>query len=153
MIKLILVFIIACISLSNACSCIPIVKNKAYCSSAFAGTIKVLNSGSSCGTLKRCYSITVVQQFRGAAITPTILETASQSAACGVTLVQGHTYFVATNPINSSKLGLNLCQLKEDWTSLSICEFFLKTLDYIRISCASIGVSTDIKAELAARSP
>lgn len=148
MIKSILVLVLFCITFSNACSCVPIVKGQAYCKSAFSGTIKVLNSGTNCGTMKRCYSITVVQQFRGTQITPTVLETNSQSAACGVTLAQGHTYFVATNPINSNRLGLNLCQLREDWTGLSICERLLKTLEYWRISCVYIGIP--IKTEVTA---
>lgn len=150
MIKLFLVFVVSCISSSDACSCIPIVKSQAYCNSAFSGTIKVLNSGNSCGTMKTCYSIAVIQQFRGTPIAPTELETANQSAACGVMLTQGYTYFVATNSINANKLGLNLCQFKEDWTCLSPCERLLKILEYLRISCLSISVSNEIKSKFAA---
>lgn len=148
MYKLILVFVLYCINLSDACSCIQIVKKDAYCNSGFSGLIKVTNSGTNCGTMKICYSIVLVHQFRGNPITPAVLETNNQSAACGVNLTQGHTYFVSTNAISSNKIGLNLCQFKEDWTGLSACEFLLKTLEYIRISCLATP-ATQIKAELA----
>lgn len=121
MIKLIFIFVICCLSLSDACSCwLPEGwQSKAYCESEFSGTIKVLTTAFNCGQMQHCYVITVVSQFRGAAITPFILQTASQSAACGVTLTQGNTYFVATNSINANIIGLNLCQLYENWTGLS----------------------------------
>lgn len=122
-------------------------KKDAYCNSGFAGLIKVTNSGTNCGTMKICYSIVLVHQFRGNPITPTVLETNSQSAACGVNLTQGHTYFVATNAISSNKIGLSLCQFKEDWTCLSACEFLIKTLEYIGMSCRA-RPATPIKVKL-----
>lgn len=138
MIKLLLVFIVTCISLSDACSCARIVKKDAWCISPFAGTIKVLSTGSSCGSMNICYKIAVVQQLRGTTISPTNLRTANNSAACGVTLTQGNTYFVTTNPINLNTLGLNLCQLTEDWTGLSSIQRFNKIQEYRRIRCFEI---------------
>lgn len=139
MIKLILVFIISCVSLSDACSCMPVVIKDSYCNSKFVGTIKVLNSGSKCEltdeSTQICYKIAVVKQFRGDVIKPNILQTANNSAACGVTLKRGHVYFVATNPIESNTLTLNLCQLKEDWTGFSAVQLRTGTQNYYEIRC------------------
>lgn len=137
MIKLLLVFV-TCISLSGACSCLRIVKKDAWCNSAFAGTIKVLSTGSSCGSMNICHKIAVVQQLRGTTISPTNLRTANNSAACGVALTQGNTYFVTTSPINSNTLGLNLCQLTANWTGLSSIQRFDKIQEFRRIRCFEI---------------
>lgn len=124
MIKVILVLVISYISLSDACSCyLPDGwEQQAYFNSEFAGTIKVLGPAYNCGQMKICHWIQVVQQFRGSTISPMVLETASQSAACGVYLTPGNTYFVATNPVNANRIGAYLCGLVQDWTSLTCCE-------------------------------
>lgn len=145
MMKLILVFVILCISFSDACSCMPIIPSEAYCNSAFSGTIKVLNyESSSCGTMSTCYTITVIEQFHGDLITPTVLETGTTT--CAVELTEGHTYFVAANVINANKIGLNLCQLKEDWTSLPNLEYLVKTWKYGIIRCFPNDISSEISA-------
>lgn len=138
MIKLILVLVISYISLSNACSCfLPVGWQKqAYCNSEFAGTIKVLSSEYNCDTYKLCYDIQVVQQYKGITATPTVLETATDSAACGVYLIPGNTYFVVTNPIDENKIGVYLCSLFEDWTQLSCCERIEKAKTY---RCDGVG--------------
>lgn len=139
MLKLLFVLIVVpCISLSDACDCMPVVKKDAYCKSKYVGSIKVLNSGSSCDSAKICHSIGVVQRFRGAAITPTALLTADNSAACGVNLIKGHTYFVATNPIDSDTLGLNSCQLLEDWTGFTLFQLLMKKREYRGIECSEM---------------
>lgn len=141
MIKIIFVLIFCCISLSDACSCVPLVIKDAYCNSKFAGTIKVLDSGSTCELPEdeeqpqTCYKIVVVKQYRGNVIKPHTLRTADNSAACGVWLEAGHTYFVATNPIDRKTLNLNLCQLKQDWTGLSAAQIKEKAENYNKIQC------------------
>lgn len=132
MIKLIVVLVISYISLSDACSCfLPQGwEQQAYCNSQFAGTIKVLGPSYNCGQMNICHSIAVVQQFRGSTISPTVLETASQSAACGVYLTPGNTYFVATNPLNANRIAVYLCGLYQDWTSLTCCDMIKKAKSY-----------------------
>lgn len=134
MIKLILVLVICYISLLNACTCVfrpEGWKKDAYCEAQFAGIIHVTSTFSNCQTSHHCYGIVVIEQLRGPSITPTptILQTASESAACGVTLTPGHTYFVATNPIDPIRIGLSFCQFYEDWTLLSPCEKKCKIIE------------------------
>lgn len=138
MFKLILVFVLSYISYSESCSCyLPQGwEVNAYCNAGFAGTFKVLSDAYSCGPMKNCYSIAVVQQFRGNPVSPSVtLETPSQSAACGVYLVQGNTYFIATNPINPSRFGAYLCGLLQDWTQKTCCEMIAEAKKY---DCANI---------------
>lgn len=139
MIKTLLLLVtVSCISLSDACSCIPLVKKDAYCNSAFAGTIKVLSSGISCESSEKCYSISVVQQFRGTPITSHVLQTHNSSAACGVTLIQGYTYFVAATPIDSNTLRLGSCQLNENWTEFSGAQLANEIQEYRSIQCSAV---------------
>lgn len=142
MIKLLLVFIITSwISSSDACDCMPIVKIDAYCKSTFVGTIKVLNSGLRCQSTNICYSIGVVQRLSGISISPTVLQTSDNSASCGVTLIEGNTYFVATNPIDLNTLGLNSCQLNEDWSKFLEFRHLVRIAEYHHIvqSCSEIA--------------
>lgn len=132
MIKIIVLLVVSYISCSDACSCfLPLGwQQQAYCNAGFAGVVKVVGPSYICGQTKICYTIALVQQFRGSSISPTILETANQSAACGVTLTVGHSYFVATNPINSARIGVYLCGLYQDWTGLTCCEMIKKAKEY-----------------------
>lgn len=130
--RLILVLVISYISLSDACSCAirPGWEKETYCNAGFAGTIKVLGPSYNCGQMKICHSIAVVQQFRGSPVSPTILETASQSAACGVYLTPGNTYFVATSPLSANKIGVYMCGLYQDWTALTCCQMIENAKKY-----------------------
>lgn len=135
MFKLLLVLIVSGISVSNACSCTPIDKNDAYCNSTFVGTIWVYKAGQPCGPGNACYVIKVVNQIRGLPITPIILRTADNSANCAVTLIENHTYFVATYPVAAFYIALYQCQLYEDWTELSDTERQAKINEYLEIQC------------------
>lgn len=132
MIKLICILAISYISLSDACSCAFMVgwERQAVCNSAFSGLIKVEGPQYNCGSFKICYPITVIQQYLGAPATPTVLETASDGAMCGVGLSAGHSYFVATNPIDENKIGVYLCSLYRDWTDLTCCEMIEEAKKY-----------------------
>lgn len=142
MIKLLLVFIITSwISSSDACDCMPIVKKDAFCKSTFAGIIKVLNSGSSCQSKKICYSIGVVQRLSGKSISPTVLRTSDNSASCGVTLIKGNTYFVATDAIDFNTLGLNSCQHKENWSKISASQRSVRIQEYRQIVSRCSGIA------------
>lgn len=135
MFKLLLVLIVSCIGSSNACSCGPIDKNAAYCNSKFVGTIKINEVGQRCGTGNTCYVLQDVKQIRGDKMTPILLRTADNSAACGVSLLKGNTYFVATDPVAIFYLGLYQCQFYEDWTGLSSSEIEAKKEALSEISC------------------
>lgn len=142
MIKLLLVILVSRLSLSDACSCLPIVLKEAYCNSQFAGIIKVLDSGSSCvdglgdgDVTDTCYPIRVVQRFRGAETKATVLRTAENSAACGVWLMKGHTYFVGASTIDYKTLGLSLCQLNNDLTELTPKQRSMHSQETLRIKC------------------
>lgn len=77
----------------------PTNEEKLYCGSQFAASIKVLKPACRCGEDKICYSIAIVQHIQDLTKLPTAktnLRTAGNSATCGVTLIPGHTYFVAT---------------------------------------------------------
>lgn len=138
MLKFYLVFIICSISLSEGCKCARPEgwEQKAYCTSKFAGIIKVLSNVNNCGT-KHCYSINVVNKLHGPSISPNVLTTASDSAACGVSLTKGHTYFVVTASPNTDLLtiSLNSCQLYRDWTELTPSELKQKIQKYQQIPC------------------
>lgn len=145
MIKLVLVlatvFIILFISLTDACSCIPRNdgwKNEKYCGSEFVGIIRILSPASPCGDYEICHSITVVEQLRGDPITPTIAKTPSSSAACGVAITEGETFFLATNPSDSNTIGIFSCGLHENLTELSDSTIKLKGQEYQQISCDDI---------------
>lgn len=148
MMKLILVFVLTYISYSDACSCLPIVKSNAYCNSQFAGVIRVTSAGAYCpdGSMQTCYDITTFHQLHGTTISPTKLRTNNNPAACGVTLVQGNIYFVATNSIDPDTLGLYLCQLTENWTAITLAQYFTKIDEYRAIRCP-IKVVEPIKFE------
>lgn len=75
-----------------------------------------------CGEMQICYPILVVQQFRGVPVSATVVETNNNSAACGVNLNEGNTYFVVTNPVDANTFGVYLCGLLQDWTSKTCCE-------------------------------
>lgn len=137
MFKLLLVVILSYISLSDACSCIPLVKKDAYCRSKFAGVIKVLSS-TSCGTMQTCYSIQIYQQIRGATSTATVLKTNNSSAACGVTLIPGNYYFVATDPYDANTLTLSLCQLNENWTNITFQQYVTNIDTYRSYRCYTV---------------
>lgn len=122
MIKLLVILIVSSISLSDACSCGQIDKNVAYCSSTFVGIIQVLIAGQRCGSGNACYVIKVVNQIRGDKVSAILLRTADNFDSCGVTLVEGNTYFVATDPVAAFYIGLYLCQFYENWTGLSASE-------------------------------
>lgn len=132
MFKLIFVFVISYISLSDACSCLfqEGWEQQAYWNSEFAGVIEVRGPSYSCGEWKICHSIAVVQQFRGDAISPIEVETASDSAMCGVYLTEGSRYFVATNPLSASQIGLYLCGLVQDWSSYTCCDMITEAKKY-----------------------
>lgn len=129
---LIVISVIACISFSDACSCMMEEgwEWKSYCESQFGGIIKVTGPSYTCGTMKSCYPIVVVQQLRGPSISPTVLETNNQSAACGITLQPDHIYFIATNPINANRITGYLCGLVQDWTSKTCCEMIALAKQY-----------------------
>lgn len=143
MIKLLLILIVSGITFSEACSCIQRTKQQQYCDSQFAGIIDVLTDGSDC-QYKTCYGISVVQQIRGTATSYPflILQTGTSSASCGVSLVSGHTYFMAGSVIDDFILGLYICQLYEDWTGLSKSDIDTKINKYKSINC---GVDTPVE--------
>lgn len=133
MFKLILVLVACYISYTDACSCWAPEgwQFNSYYNSDFAGTFKVLGPVYNCGEMKHCYSIAVVQQFRGTpAPAISVLETNNQSAACGVSLAPGHTYFVATNPLNANRIGVYLCGLLVDWTDMTCCDMIAEAKKY-----------------------
>lgn len=137
MIKLLCVLVLSGISLSDACQCINIDKEVAYCESKFAGFIKIQSAGYDCEEIKKCYKIAVIEQIKGAKIapTPTILRTNRDSAACGVRFDKDDKYFVTTNTIDSNALTLNSCQLREKWTSKSPSEIERNIQGYRGIDC------------------
>lgn len=143
MMKLIVVIIVTCISLSDACSCLPRTNKEKYCSSDFAGVIIVQTSALNCGS-NICFGISVLDQVRGTAISPYLLLTATNSAACGVSLILGRKYFVGTSVVNSAVLGLYSCQLYEDWTGLSPSVVTQKTQDYRRTRCFSVATPNEL---------
>lgn len=123
--KLILFLVISFIGSSVACQCYCPEgwQREAYCNSKFVGIIKVQNSTKECEKFELCHSIIVVEQLRGHKTTPTVLKTMSSFAACGVMITEGEMYFVATDPIDGDVIGLNSCQLYENWNDLSDVEF------------------------------
>ncbi len=136
--SVVLVLILSYISTSDACSCGPFVKKDAYCKSNFVGMINVTSVAYGCGQLRTCYQISVVKKIRGIAVTPSsyiYLQTPSTSATCGTSLTKEHTYLVATNQINSSTLGLTICNFKDDWTGLSKCKTLEQIKEWRSISC------------------
>lgn len=135
MIKLFFVLIISSFNLSDACDCAPPNRKEAYCKSNFVGTIRILKQARACGERDICYYIIVTDQLRGTPITPTTLRTSSDSAACGVTLTQGNTYFVITNPIDLKTIRLNSCQISENWTGLTRSEVKNKKQEYQKFRC------------------
>lgn len=138
MMKLLLILTVSCISLSDACSCFPSTIPERFCASQFAGIITVLTSDFGCG-INRCYGISVVQQIRGTPITPDLLQTAINSAVCGVWLIPGHKYFVAARTVDSNTLELSLCQLSEDWTLLSPLEIETRINEFSGIECNDVS--------------
>lgn len=144
MIKLIFVFVISYISLSDACSCYrpdpASWPRDTYCKSTFAGTIRVLAPSFTCGSMQRCYPITVVNQIRGTPISPIIVRTPEQSATCGVFLTPGNTYFVAinTDPNNPYIIGLYLCDLFENWSAFTPIEVNTKLQAYRQMLCRRV---------------
>lgn len=140
MIKLVsVIVIIACVSFSDACSCMPRTNQQKYCDSEFAGLIYVLDSGTVSGTggMQRTYNIWVISQIKGAAISPSQLITNTSSAACGVTLTAGKVYFVATS--SSSPLSLYICQLYEDWSSVPLDQVAQQLQAYRRTRCFAVA--------------
>lgn len=125
------------ITVSNACSCRPIDKNVAYCNAKFVGVIKVYKAGQRCGAGNACYLIKVLDKIRcePPSNQPIILRTADTSAACGITLNEGDTYFVATDPTSAFYIGLYQCQFYENWTGFSESEIEEKLNAYRQIKC------------------
>lgn len=140
MIKLILVLIVSCISLSDACRFIRRTNEQIYCDSGFAGTITVATNGFPCGpyNYNLCYGINNVQQINGASITPYIIQTAPDTAGCGVTLITGNTYFIASNVVNAYVVGLYTYELFEDWTGLSPLDVATATQAYQSTICPAL---------------
>lgn len=133
-----LIITISYISLSDACSC-AFFKGwelKTYCASSFAGTFEVLGPSYYCGQNQICYPIAVVQQFRGPNVWPTTAKTSDSSAACGVGLTVGNTYFVATNPADANTIGVYMCGLLQDWTLKTCCEMIAEAKKY---NCRNIN--------------
>ncbi len=130
--SLILIFVISCISFSDACSCwLPVGWQwDSIWNSAYVGTFTVTGPATSCGMMKVCYPITPGQQFLGAPVAPEILETNSDSAACGVWLEPGRTYFIATDPISPLRISAYLCGLLDDWTDKTCCEMIAEAKKY-----------------------
>lgn len=147
MIKVIFVFVVVgCISFSDACSCLRTTDEQQYCGSNFAGLIYVLNSGIVFGG-KRTYNILVLGQIKGVQINPTKLITATNSAACGVSLTAGNVYFVTTG--SSSPLSLNLCQRYQNWSSLTLVQVAQKLQAYQMIDCTTIPpIGTPIEKQI-----
>lgn len=137
MIKLFVVFIVTCISLSDACSCIYSSNQKKFCDSQFAAVIYVTNSGSVSGPT-RTYEINVFYQFKGTEIDPDQLKTSVSSASCGVTLTAGKKYIVAT--ASNSPLQLSSCDLLEEVGSLTLDALFQKIQAYQRGRCYAVGI-------------
>lgn len=137
MIKLFVILIVTCISLSDACSCIDRTDQKKYCDSQYAAVIYVTNSGSVSGTT-RTYGINVFHQFKGTAINPIQLQTSFSSASCGVTLTAGKAYIVATT--SSSALQLSSCDLLEEVGLLTLDALILKIQGYQRTRCYAVGI-------------
>ncbi|XP_037029323.1 metalloproteinase inhibitor 2-like [Bradysia coprophila] len=119
---LILLFAISYISFSDACSCAGIPGLESYCEATFGGTFKVVGPSYYCGEMEICYPIEIVQQFRGAPVSATVLKTNDNSAACGVYLEEGNTYFIATNPVDEETFHVYSCGLLQNWTSMTCCE-------------------------------
>lgn len=149
MIKFVAVlFVVTCISLSDACTCIQRTNVQKYCDSDFAGIIIVQTSAFNCGSNK-CYGISVLNQVRGPAINPFILQTTTSSAACGVSLTLGYKYFVGSSVTNSAVIRLNLCQLYENWTGLLPAIVEQKTLNYCNIRCLAVAIPIEQPVERA----
>ncbi|KAG4066279.1 hypothetical protein HA402_000503 [Bradysia odoriphaga] len=138
--KLILVLIVFCISISDACRFIRRPDEQIYCESEFAGIVTVATIGFPCGpyNVNRCYGINNVQQINGADITPIVLRTGLDSAGCGVELTEGNTYFIASNVVNPYVVGLYTNELYEDWTGLSPSDMELAALAYQATICPAV---------------
>lgn len=150
MLKLILVLIVFCIVISDACKFVEQPKEVRYCKAKFAGIITVATNGYPCelNHLKRCYGINCVQQTKGTlppSIAPVVLETALDSAGCGVELTPGNTYFIASDLIDSHVVSLYTSQLNEDWTELSPSERKTKVQDYQATNCTAGSTRDSIK--------
>lgn len=117
--KSILILILASISISHACRCLPRTEREKYCASDFAGTITVTSAATACGSNDLCYGIIIHEQIRGAATTATVLQTMPSSEVCGVTLTPGQVYFIAGSVSDSNALHLIHCQLYQNWTNLA----------------------------------
>lgn len=149
MIKLIMVLIVSCISLSDACRFIRKPDEQIYCESGFAGIITVASTGYPCGLYNNnlCYGINNVEQINGPSITPLILQTGLDSAGCGVTLDVGSKYFIASGVINTSVVSLYTYGLYEDWTALSPTDVATATLAYQATVCPVV-ITTPIKTPI-----
>lgn len=143
MIKLILVLIVSCISLSGACRFIRRPDEQIYCDSGFAGIITIATDGFPCGNddFYICYGINDFQQIRGDDdITPYILRTSTSSAACGVSdLERDRTYFVAASVVDSYVIEIFTFDLYDDWTDLSESEVETETAAYLETVCPYVA--------------
>ena len=83
--------------------------------------IRVLKPATKCGVNQLCWPINVIRNFKGTLIRPTILKTANQPAACGLTsLRENNVYFVATDVNVNGAITVGTCNLYEDWTKQEI---------------------------------
>lgn len=147
MLKLTLVLLVFCVSISDACRFLPKTKEEKYCGSEFAGIATVATNGYPCGpySFNRCYGIKDFQQIKGVSITPIVLQTGLDSAGCGVKLTQGNTYFIASNVVNPYVVGLYTFHLYDDWSLLSSSVMTTKAQEYQAIVCPAVSPKPPIK--------
>ncbi|KAK5974512.1 Tissue inhibitor of metalloproteinase, partial [Trichostrongylus colubriformis] len=93
--------LIACVVVSEACTCFPFPSlTDAFCYSSFVAHVRVTGRGENTGTRTVRYDVQILEAYRNQTESkqlPSVIVTASSSAACGLDLTTGTEYLIGGN--------------------------------------------------------
>ena len=134
----VIIFILATLAdIGQCCKCLvrtPSENDKLFCSSQFAAIVRIQAKSNLCPDENTCYPIRIQNLIRGDKH-PTILETPSSSAACGLTNLFPGVYLIVSNIVHPLSVRMISCDLYVNITDIAIRKKVVK--HYHSLKCSS----------------
>ncbi|XP_054615569.1 metalloproteinase inhibitor 2-like [Dunckerocampus dactyliophorus] len=106
---------------AQACKCVPVHPQTAFCQADFVIKAAVL-AKKVVGVYELKYDIKLTKMFKGPHRDFNAIYTPASSAACGVTLINGVEYLITGNVASDGSLHVIVCNFVAPWDRLSACQ-------------------------------